>query len=276
MPQISSRTLCGTRIASDQLTFPTAEPTNLGKPLFFPDLSTRQRKPEWMDEDSVDPRLLQKSLRFIRRINTLLGYTRATLQHLERFSRNWPRGSKIRLIDLATGSADVPRAILRWADRRGLDIHIVGVDRHAVTAQTAAEGSADHRLNIIQADVFDLPFEPGSFDYAMTSMFLHHLDDDSVVRVIETMNRLASRGIIIADLIRNRRAYAWASLFTCGSNAMVRHDARVSVGQSFNRQEVLELRNRAGVQFMEYYRHFGHRFVLAGEKQGNVQAVRSY
>ena len=223
-----------------------------------------------MDEDSVDPQLLQNSLHFIRRINTMLGYTRATIRHLERFSRGWTKGNKIRLIDLATGSADVPRAILRWADRKGWNIHIIGVDRHAVTAHTAADGPRDPRLHIVQADVFDLPFDSSGFDYALTSMFQHHLDDDAVVRVMATMNRLASRGVIIADLIRNRRAYAWASLFTCGSNPMVRHDARVSVGQSFTKPEVLALRDRAGIQFAEYYRHFGHRFVLAGEKNGNV------
>ena len=223
-----------------------------------------------MDEDAVDPRLLQKSLRFIRRVNTLLGYTRATLHHLEIFSRTWPRGTKIRLLDLATGSADVPRAILRWADRRGWEVRIVGVDRHAVTAHTAAEGPPDARLSIVQADVFDLPFASDSFDYVLTSMFLHHLDDDSIVRVLATMARLASRGLIVADLIRNRRAYAWATLFTCGSNPMVQHDARVSVGQSFNQAEVMALRERAGIQFTGYHRHFGHRFVLAGQKNRNV------
>jgi SAM-dependent methyltransferase len=234
--------------------------------VFLPNLSTRQRQREWMDEDAVDPRLLRVSLRYIRRINALLGYTRATLKHLERFSRSWDRGSTIRLIDLATGSADVPRAILRWADRRGWDVRIVGVDRHPVTARAATEGPPDSRLMIVQADVFNLPFEAGSFDYALTSLFLHHLDDDDVARVMATMGRLARRGVLIADLIRNRRAYAWVSLFTLFSNPMVRHDARVSVAQSFTKREMVALRDRSGLRFTAYFRHFGHRCVLAGEK----------
>ena len=44
---------------------------------------------------------------------------------------------------------------------------------------------------------------------------------------------------------------------------MVRHDARVSVRQAFTKPEVLQLRERAGVGFAQYFRHFGHRFVLA-------------
>jgi ubiquinone/menaquinone biosynthesis C-methylase UbiE len=235
----------------------------------MPFLAQRRREPEWMDAPDVDPRLLRRSLDFIRRINTLLGYTRATLRHLERFSRNWRPGQRIRIIDLATGSADIPRAILRWADRRGFDVEIVAVDRHPVTAAAAGEGPADPRLRIVLADVFDLPFDPSSFDYALTAMFLHHLADDEVVRVLATMSTLASRGVIVADLLRRYRAYAWITLFTGLANPMVRHDAKVSVAQAFTKREVLDFADRAGITYVRYYEHFGHRFVLAGEKMAD-------
>src|SRR5688572_6491736 len=226
-------------------------------------------EPEWMDQPGADPAMLARSLRFIRTINAALGYTRATLRHLERFSRTWNKGETITVIDFATGSADVPRAVLRWADARGFDVRVVGVDLHAETARAAARaGPRDPRLFIVRADVLDLPFDDGSFDYALTSMFLHHLSDDDVVRVLKNMSRVARRGIVAADLLRHRRAYAWITLFTLLANPMLRHDARVSVAQAFTKGEVLALRDRAGIGFARYYRHFGHRFVLAGEKPG--------
>ena len=54
-------------------------------------------------------------------------------------------------------------------------------------------------------------------------------------------------------------------LFTLFANPMVRHDARVSVGQALTRDEILSLRDRAGAGFAAYHHHFGHRFALAGE-----------
>lgn len=219
-----------------------------------------------MDAPDADPVLLARSLTFIRRVNALLGYTRTTIGHLEQFSRRWRRGETIRIIDLATGSADIPRAILRWADREGWDVRIVGVDLHAATARAARAGNADPRLQIVRADVLDLPFVDGSFDYALTAMFLHHLDDDVAVRVLAAMGRVARRGVIAADLLRHRRAYAWISLFTLFANPMVRHDARVSVAQAYTRPEVLRMREAAGLGFANYHRHFGHRWVLAGER----------
>jgi ubiquinone/menaquinone biosynthesis C-methylase UbiE len=229
-------------------------------------LVQRRREAEWMDADDADPRQLQRSLAFIRRINSFLGYTRATLRHLERFSRAWRPGQRIDIIDLATGSGDLPRAILRWARRSGFDVHIVAVDRHPVTARSAAGGPADPRLTIVQADVLQLPFAPGSFDYALTSMFLHHLDDAQTVHLLATMGRLARQGVIVADLLRHRRAYRWICLFTLLSGPMIRHDARVSVAQAFTRSEILRLRDQADLGFARYYLHFGYRFVLAGEK----------
>jgi len=228
----------------------------------------RRRQREWMDEPGADPEQLRRSLGFIRRINWLLRYTRATIWHLERFSRSWAKGGRIDIVDLATGSADIPRAILKWARRRGFDVHVVGVDRHRVTARAADEGETDPRLRIIQADVFDLPFEPGQFDYALTAMFLHHLDDEQAVEVLRSMGRLARRGVIVADLLRHYRAYGWISLLSAMANPMVRHDARASVRQAFRKREILRIRDQAGIDFARYHRHFGHRFVLAGERSG--------
>ena len=219
-----------------------------------------------MDAPDADPRLVNQSLRFLRRVNGLLGYTRATLWHLERFSRSWRPGERVRIIDFATGSGDVPRAILRWAERREFDVRVVGVDLHAASARAALAAAPDPRLRIVRADVLRLPFGDGSFDYATTSLFLHHLDDADAVRVLAAMARVARRGIVAGDLLRRRRAYAWIRLLSLFANPMVKHDGPASVAQAFTREEVLALRDAAGVGFARYHEHFGHRFVLAGQK----------
>ena len=239
------------------------------------DLSHRQREAEWMDAPDVEPAQLARGLRFIRAVNAMLGYTRATLKHLARFSRTWKPGETIRIVDFATGSADIPLAIVRWADRQRFDVRVVGVDLHAFTARQARRLTRhEPRISVVRGDVLELPFDESSFDYAITNMFLHHLDDDDVVRVLRNMDRLARRGIIAADLLRNRRAYGWISLFTLLANPLLRHDARVSVAQAFTREEICRLRDRAGIGFARFYRHFGHRFVLAGEKENATRSGR--
>jgi len=219
-----------------------------------------------MDEQGADAEEIRRSLAFIERVNRWLGYARATLGHLERFSRGWGAGEQIKVLDLATGSGDIPRAMLKWAAGRGVKMTVVGVDRQRPTIEIARRWNSDGRLKLVQADVLDLPFEAGSFDYVTANMFFHHLADEEVVEVMRSMARIARRGVIIADLLRHYRAYGWVWLLTLGSGAMVKHDGRVSVMQAFRKREILRLADRAGLNFVQYYRHFGHRFVLAGQK----------
>ena len=50
---------------------------------------------------------------------------------------------------VATGSGDVPRAILQWADRRQLGIRITGVDLHPHTVREARANLPDPRFTIV-------------------------------------------------------------------------------------------------------------------------------
>ena len=88
---------------------------------------------------------------------------------------------------------------------------------------------------------------------------------------LREMDRVAARGIVVCDLLRHRRAYAWITLFTATAGPMVRHDARVSVAQALRKEEVLALRDGAGLSYLKYHRHFGHRFALAGEKESRTK-----
>lgn len=239
---------------------------------FAPDLSVRRREAEWMDEPGVSPRELDRALRFIRRVNSWLGYTRAMIGHLERFSRNWKPGERITMIDFATGSADIPRAILRWASSRGFDVHITAIDLHGTTLHIAAAENDDPRLRFVRGDVLRLPFADGSFDYALCAMSLHHLSDDDAAAALVAMRRVARRGIVAADLLRDRQAYAWIKLLTFFSNRMIQHDAAVSVAQAFSRGEVMRLRDHCGLDFTRYFRHFGYRWALAGEVENPANA----
>jgi SAM-dependent methyltransferase len=229
-------------------------------------LHNRRREPEWMDGPDADPVELARSLIFIRRINALLGYSRATIHHLNRLSQDWPADRQMNVLDVATGSGDIPRAILRWADRRGFNCRITAIDLHDATLKTAVRESSGARLKFSRADATQLPFADASFDFVLTGMFLHHLDAPMAVRVLQEMDRVSAKGVIAADLLRSRRAYFWISLFTLLANPMVKHDARVSVAGAFSRSELMSLRDQAGLDYLQPRRHFGHRLVLAGLK----------
>jgi ubiquinone/menaquinone biosynthesis C-methylase UbiE len=241
-------------------------------------MTSRQRTSEMMDSPAADERTLRRSLHFIERVNRRLGYTRALIRHIEAMIEDdCPNRSPtpVRILDIATGSADVPRAVLDWARGRH-DLEVVGVDLHPITLQIAVELSHDYSpaLQFMQADALALPFDADSFDYVITSMFLHHLDDDQIVKVLSSAKRIARRGVIAADLIRNRRALFWISAFTMFSNPMVKHDARASVRQALTLPEITEFARSAGLNDAQVHRHFGHRLVMSWRNSKQREAAK--
>ncbi len=205
-----------------------------------------------MDDPNVDESALRHSLRYIRGVNRALGGQKALLSHLRRWSKGWATGEAVTLLDIATGSADLPVAAVRWSEREGIDLRVTGVDNHPKTLAVAREQVERHpelgeRIELIEGDALGLVerFGPRSFDYVHAGLFLHHLSDIRVQTMLRIMERLARRGVIWNDLIRSPVARAGIYVLTIGRSRIIRHDARVSVAAGFTRSEAMKLARRS-------------------------------
>ena len=235
----------------------------------------RRHEPELMDDPAVDRGGLDRSLRFIRAVNRRLGGTRAALGHLRRWMVDRPSGEVVRILDVGTGSADIPLAIVRWARDRGRRVSVTAIDAHPTTLELAREhvgGIPDIELVCADARRLMDRFQPGDFDYAHAGMFLHHLDDIEVMTVLRVMDRLTTRGLIWNDLLRGPVEAVAVRLLTLGAPAMARHDGIVSVAAGFQRREALDLATRVGLPNVRYRRHFFGRFTLVSTKQRNTSS----
>lgn len=221
-----------------------------------------------MDAPDADPVLLQRSLGFLRRINRWFGYRRSMLQHLRPLLARVPGDQPVRILDVGTGAADLPEAMVKLASRLTPAVRCVALDLHERTLELSSRRVVDARIRFVRGDALRLPFANDAFHVVTAGLFLHHLDDEQVVAAMREMARVASVGLVIGDLLRRQRAYCWIRLFTLAANPMVRHDAAVSVAQAFRREELEDFCRRAGLSFLHFHEHFGHRFVLSGAKSG--------
>ncbi|MBX3357775.1 MAG: methyltransferase domain-containing protein [Phycisphaeraceae bacterium] len=230
---------------------------------------------EMMDDPDLPPEKLEFALRSIRTLNRYLGGTSALLRHLEAWSRRWPRAgeaSPISVLDVGTGSADIPLAVAAWADRVGVDVRVTAIDINervleVARRQIAAAGRED-RISLRRVDAYRLMdhYEPGSFDYVHAGLMLHHFQHLEVLTLLRIMDRLASRGMVWNDLVRSPLNLAVARVLVAGRDELIRHDAIASVRAGFVRSEVLDFARRLDLTYCRYRSCFAGRFTLAGEK----------
>jgi SAM-dependent methyltransferase len=227
---------------------------------------------ERMDEPDLDPAELGRSLADIRLVNRWLGGYRVVLYHLRRLVERHPRAS-YRVLDVATGSADIPLRVARWARSRGMRMEIVATDLHPGTLEWARRhASAEADVRIEAADALDLPYADGSFDIVLCSMALHHFDErDQLLRVLGEMDRVARIGGIVNDLRRSRPALLGAELLAATvwrAHPVTRHDGPLSVRRAFTPAELDELARAARLRGVRARGHGPFRVAMTWEREG--------
>lgn len=226
---------------------------------------------ELMDEPTADRAELARSLADIRAVNRWLGGTRVVLHHLAELVERHPRPCW-RILDIASGSGDIPLAVAQWARKRGIRMEIVASDNHESTLAMAIEHTAaDPAVRTAQADALELPWPDGSFDVALLSTALHHFDDErDCLRVLREMDRVTRVGFIVNDLSRSRPALLGARLLAATvwrTHPVTRHDGPLSVRRSFTASELEALAARAGLQRARVHSHVPFRVALVAEKE---------
>ncbi|MBW3571525.1 MAG: methyltransferase domain-containing protein [Gemmatimonadetes bacterium] len=227
---------------------------------------------ERMDEPGADPAELGRSLADLRGVNRWLGGYRVVLHHLGRLVARHPRTS-YRVLDVGTGSADIPLRVAAWARRRGIRMQIVATDNHPTTLAFARRhAAAEPDVRVEPADALHLRYEDGAFDLAVCSAALHHFDARAdLLRVLREMDRVARIGGIVNDLRRSRPALVGARLLAATfwrGHPVTAHDGPLSVRRAFTPGELDELARAAALPGARVHRHEPFRVALVWEREG--------
>jgi 2-polyprenyl-3-methyl-5-hydroxy-6-metoxy-1,4-benzoquinol methylase len=216
---------------------------------------TRVIKPELLDH--ADPAEARDNLADLVRINTTFG-GHSTIRKLVRAVAK--PSEVFTLLDVGAASGDSARVILRAFP----NAFVTCADYNAVNLSAAPSPK-------LLADAFRLPFPEESFDFVLSSLFLHHFNDSEVVELLRGMYNIARRAILICDLERHILPY----LFLPATRPLFRwqritlHDGPISVRAAFRKPELAELARKAGVQeIVTRTRRPAFRVTLVGRKRG--------
>jgi SAM-dependent methyltransferase len=200
-----------------------------------------------MDDPALDGREHERALAGLRLLNRI-SRTAPTLWGPIRTLAATPGHGTVRILDIATGSGDVPLALDRIAHKEGVSLAIDACDisPRAIQTARARARSADLRFFTLDAIRDELP---GDYDVVMCSLFTHHLAEQDVVDLLYKMRTAARRMVLVSDLVRSRTGLrmAWLATRLFSRSRVVRTDALLSVRAAFTIPEFEELAEGAGL-----------------------------
>jgi hypothetical protein len=194
---------------------------------------------------------LARSLGDVARLNGIFGGRLVTLRHVRHLLAGYPPDRPVTVLDLGTGSADIPRALVRWARRAGRSLRVIALDLDAATLSLARRATVGYpEITLVRADALALPFRPGTVDVAISALTLHHLEPAAAAAGLAAMDEVARAGMVVNDLARSRAALVlvWLATRALACGPLSRHDGPLSVKRAYTPDEVRGLCARAGLR----------------------------
>lgn len=239
------------------------------KSLFAPplQLTSRDHRPEIMDQSWLDRDKHCCALAGLRRLNFASSVCRQIFKKLIAYGRS-RRLSSLRVLDIASGGGDVPFGVWKLAQKRGLDLRILGLD----VSDTACEYATDQCRPAGGSIVFDrcdvlCESIPDGFDVVMCSLFLHHLTSGQASNLLRKMAD-AGRLMLANDLRRSPTGYLLAQL-ACRlltTSPVVRHDGPQSVANAYTVCEMRALCVAAGLADATVHRAWPWRLMVVRQR----------
>lgn len=224
------------------------------------------RLPELMDDPALPEADHLEALVALGRINamsrTSARLAAAVVRRLA--TGNAPRPATI--VDVASGGGDVTISLAaRLVRRLGRDgVRVVGVDMSPRACERAAAVAAGRRLPVefVTRDVTHDGCPP--CDVAVTSLFLHHLDDAACTILLRRMAAAARAGIVVSDLVRSRLGLTLAIVGTTvlSGSRVARIDGPASVRASRTPLEYRRLCAAAGLAGASLHRTWPERVLI--------------
>ncbi len=216
-------------------------------------LQKRAEEPELMDDFSMGGDELHEALRDLRLLNRIFGASNPTIYGVEQIWILTGRPKHLSLLDVGAGSGDVNRHILRWADKRNIDVTIQLADVTEEACEEARQFFHDEpRVTIRLVDVLDLP--EASVDIVTASQFIHHFAGDELHRIVTHMHKASKLGVVINDI--HRQWIPWLAVWmvsrVVSTNRYIRHDGPLSVAKGFRATDWITLREAIGVPRLSY------------------------
>jgi ubiquinone/menaquinone biosynthesis C-methylase UbiE len=232
---------------------------------YMPNLSYRSNEKELIDDLELDNDALRENLEELALINKYLGGNQVTISGLsslmfdvrcsmfgifqDRTSNIEHRTSRLTIADLGCGGGDMLIVMANWAKKQNLNAQFIGIDANDFMINFAQKRTANYQnISYLHQNIFSEEFKKHQFDIVTMTLFCHHFDDESLIKILQQFRKQTRLGIVINDIHRHWFAYhsiAWITKLFLKSY-LVKNDAKLSVWRAFRQKDLENIIQKAG------------------------------
>lgn len=224
--------------------------------------------PEWMDDPDLDERDHFLALRGLQRLNRWSRLTDLVWQPIAQLAETDTQ-RPLSVLDLATGSADVPIGLCERAAGKSLDLKVSACDVSPKAVRFAADQCRSRKADVtlFELDVLNDPI-PQHYDIITCTTFLHHLSDDQTTVVLQKIIEAARRRVIVVDLLRGRLNWlqVWMATRLLSRSPVVHYDGPQSIRAAYTKKEFEQLVRPMDLDRFQLSTSWPCRFLFVGDK----------
>ncbi len=151
-------------------------------------------------------------------------------------------------MEIGCGGGDNLRVIKNWAESKGINTNLSGVDINPECIEFAQKQKCNTGIQFICKDYRKVQFEYKKH-IIFSSLFCHHFSNEELASMLRWMKQESNLGFFINDLHRNALAYYSIKCLTriFSKSYLVKNDAPLSVLRGFKKGEWKNLFHTAGI-----------------------------
>ena len=223
----------------------------------------RSFEKEIMDDFSIDDNRINKALDELKIVNRFLGGRNTSIAGFKYLLNERMKGP-LNVLDIGSGASD----IFHKPIKKLIDLKIYSLDRNKKVCDILKNSG---NKNVIFGDARHLPFKKNSFAVVHASLFLHHFNEEEIIRILKDSLSVANDGMIINDLRRSVFALAGIKFLTFlfSNSILVKNDAPLSVKRGFLKLEIKNILQKMNINNFKIKRKWAFRWLIIISKKQN-------
>ena len=220
----------------------------------------RSYQKEMMDDFSLIDERIDTALAELKLVNKFLGGVKTSVAGFKLLF-NGDKITNLKVLDIGAGTSDIFKLNNKFPN-----IIVYSLDRNRKVCEVIKQNS--HSKSLF-GDALHPPIKQNSVDVVHSSLFIHHLTEEEIKKIISLSLLIAGTGLIINDLRRSIVAWIGIKLLTFlfSKSVLVTNDAPLSVKRGFLKPELLNILEDLGIHNYKIKRKWAFRWLVVIPKQ---------